>query len=127
MEKLTEKLICRRTRYITKGEIKHIKSRLMPEYFQEVLRIEKLAPNTYTIRFKKNATIEDYNAIKQTVERMGYKIYTRNKPYKQIRAEQKEIALEKAKSYLKENIKTIKSIDSKVNAHIEEAMKVYRA
>lgn len=127
--KLTKLMICRKDRFLTKGELKHIKSMILEEYFNEILRIEKLSENIYTIRFKKNATVEDYKTIKPLIERRGYKLYTRTKPYKQIKEEQKKVAIKNTTKYLKQNLNNLKKIyknNEIINTMIKEANALYK-
>lgn len=101
--RITEYLICRRDRYLTKSEVKQIKSELGQEIFNKYLRVEKLADYIYTIRFKKDTSEEEALVIIDYISNLNsyYKVYKRNKPYKQIKEEQQEVSKQKQLRYSK--------------------------
>lgn len=100
-KKITEYLICRRDRYLSKSEVKQIKMELGNEIFDKYLRIEKLADYIYTIRFKRNTTEEEALVIINYISNLNsyFKVYKRNKSYTQIKQEQEKVSKEKQEKY----------------------------
>lgn len=100
-KKITEYLICRRDRYLSKSEVKQIKMELGNEIFDKYLRIEKLADYIYTIRFKRNTTEEEAIVIINYISNLNsyFKVYKRNKSYTQIKQEQEKVSREKQEKY----------------------------
>lgn len=100
-KKITEYLICRRDRYLSKSEVKQIKMELGNEIFDKYLRIEKLADYIYTIRFKRNTTEEEALVIINYISNLNsyFKVYKRNKSYTQIKQEQEKVSREKQEKY----------------------------